>query len=148
MMRKFIYLFIATCFLVFVIYSWPEWWGDYSLGNNYHLLEGDNKDRVIVYCTGKNWGACHAGIAVVPSTKDTSTLYVENANEDNDWILAKTKNKDKSESYWIIYKNFKVDLNNCIKNNCDSIIQSHVTGPLTFHSFKSKLKELHIELNL
>lgn len=136
--------------------SCREMWGDHPLGNNLSLLEGDTKeDRIIVYCTGRSGGACISGIPVVPTYKrhyDSSgqnyAEYVEEATSNKKWVIAKTfQIKEKKENYWIISKNFNIENLDCAKVNCDSILQSHVIGPLDSAGFENKKKILNISLD-
>ncbi|MGB3131997.1 MAG: hypothetical protein WBB26_10010 [Saprospiraceae bacterium] len=128
-------------------------WGDNDLGNNFSLLEGDTvEDRVIVYCSGRSAGACTGGTFIVPvySRHMDSTgqyaEYVETAKSNADYIVAKTLLvKDKTTNYWIINKDFSIV--NCDKINCDSLIQSHVIGPIDKDKFQKKTSELKINLN-
>jgi hypothetical protein len=127
-------------------------WGDNELGDNFSLLEGDRaEDRVIVYCSGRSAGACVAGTFIVPSysrhmdTDGRYAEYVETAKSNSEFIIAKTKQiKAKRANYWIINKDFQIS--NCDNNNCDSIIQSHVLGPLDQSEFQQKTSELKINL--
>jgi len=128
-------------------------WGDNDLGDNFSLLEGDRtEDRTIVYCGGRSAGACTGGTYIVPSysrhmdPNGHYAEYVETAKSNDDFIIAKTLQvKDKVASYWIISKSFKII--NCDKINCDSIIQSHVFGPLDRSEFQKKTSELKINLS-
>jgi len=123
-------------------------WGDHYLGNNFDLIEGDRiEDRVIVYCTGRSAGACTGGTPIIPSNNDTLSLYVEKAKSDKKWIVAKTKNKDQSESYWIFDKDLNVNLDTCDLAEFNSVIQSHITGPLDSTEFESKRKMLNMSLD-
>ncbi len=127
-------------------------WGDNDLGDNFSLLEGDRtEDRIIVQCSGRSAGACIAGTYIVPSysqhmdTNGHYAEYVEIAKSNDDFIIAKTLQvKNKRANYWVISKGF--DITNCDKINCDSIIQSHVIGPLDQNEFQRKTSELKINL--
>ena len=127
-------------------------WGDNDLGDNFSLLEGDKvQDRVIVYCSGRSSGACFGGTPIVPTyygqfdENGHYAEYVENAKSNNKFIIAQTlKLKYKEKNYWIISKDMKIE--NCEKINCDSIIQSHVLGPMDSSEFQTKISELHIDL--
>jgi uncharacterized protein (DUF1015 family) len=71
------------------------------------------------------------------------TEYVETAKSNDNFIIAKTLLvKDKRENFWIIDKGFSID--NCGKINCDSVIQSHVFGPLDKNEFQKKASELKL----
>lgn len=127
-----------------------------KLGNGIYLLDGDRlEDRIIVKCTGWSFNDCIAGTYLIPRSYNDHfdshghyAAYVETAKSNRNWIIAKTiQVKDKKESYWIISKDFKINLDNCDKINCDSIIQSHVTGPLSLNEFKNKIKGLNINLS-
>lgn len=121
----------------------------HDLGDGLSLMEGDKtEDRVIVYCTGKSGGECFIGIPVIPSRRDSTSRYVEKAVSNQKWMLASTVNRNKSKSYWIVSKGFKVDIDNCETINCDSVIQAHVIGPLNIVAFKSQLKKLNIKPDL
>jgi hypothetical protein len=89
----------------------------------------------------------YTGIPIVPSRKDTTTLYAEEVRFDKNWILVKAVNKDRSAAYWIIDKNFEVDLTNCDSISCDSTIQAHVLGPFSIDRLTEKKLELNINLN-
>jgi len=127
-------------------------WGDNDLGNNFSLLEGDRiEDRIIVFCGGRSAGACMSGIPIVPvysrqfDSEGHYAEYVESAKSNNDFIIARTLQvNDKRENYWIISKSFNLD--NCDKVKCDSLIQSHVFGPLEQNEFQKKISELKVNL--
>jgi hypothetical protein len=127
-------------------------WGDNDLGDNFSLLEGDRtEDRVIVYCSGRSAGACIAGTFIVPSysrhmdTNGHYAEYVETAKSNDNFIIARTNVlNEKKANYWIINKDFEIA--NCDNINCDSIIQSHVLGPLNLSEFQKKASELNIDL--
>jgi hypothetical protein len=141
-------IMVSLLALIFSGTSCRQMWGDHPLGNNLDLLEGDHiQDRVIVFCTGKSGGSCVSGIPVIPSYKDLATWYVQVAESNEKWVIAMAMNRNKSNSYWIINKNFKVDLSNYGKTDCDSILQSHVIGPLNFAEFQNKIQELKTELD-
>src|SRR5215203_2650211 len=129
-----------------------QMWGDNDLGDNFSLMEGDRtEDKIIVYCSGRSAGVCMAGTFIVPSysrhmdTQGHYAEYVETAKSNDDFIIVKTNQiKEKKANYWIIDKDLKIA--NCDKINCDSIIQSHVLGPLDERAFQIKRAELKINL--
>ncbi|MBS0027948.1 hypothetical protein ACTJJ0_04750 [Chitinophaga sp. 22321] len=131
-------------------------WGAHDLGDKLTLLEGDKtEDRIIVYCTDKSGECCRGGISVVPSQErhyDTNGNYAEyvlTAKSNEKFVVTKTiQLKDKKENYWVISKGFNIMDLNCDKINCDSIIQSHIIGPLDSNAFENKMKELKIDLTL
>ncbi|OQP61161.1 hypothetical protein A3860_05435 [Niastella vici] len=140
--------------IIFFITSCNEMWGDHPLGNHLSLLEGDKKeDRIIVYC-GDEGGICHGGIPIVPTynrqfdEKGRYAEYVQTAISNKNWIIAETVQvKNKQKNYWIIKKAFDIENINCRKSNCDSIIQSYVTGPLSIADFQTQIKKLNIDLS-
>ena len=131
---------------------WRQMWGYNDLGDNFSLLEGDiSEDRIIVYCGGRIAGACKFGTPIVPvytrhmDSAGRYAEYVETAKSNDNFIIAKTLQvKDKRANYWIIDKSFSID--NCDKINCDSIIQSHVVGPLDKSEFQKKVAELKLNI--
>jgi len=137
-------LFISSCDW------WSGIWGNHPLGSHLSLWDGDKKeDRAIVYCEGN----CHGGILVVPiysrqfDEKGNYAEYVETVASNKKWIIVKTYQiREKKENYWIISKDFDITNLDCSKANCDSILQSYVTGPLNLTDFKIKLETLNIDL--
>ncbi|GEO11113.1 hypothetical protein [Segetibacter aerophilus] len=145
---------LTFLFFIGLLFSncWEQLWGDNDLGDNFSLLEGDRtEDRIIVYCSGRSAGACMAGTPIVPvysrhmDSEGQYAEYVETANSNDNFIIAKTVQlKDKRTNYWIITKGYGID--NCDKINCDSIIQSHVLGPLDQNQFQKEASKLKINL--
>ncbi len=143
--------------LIFLINSCGTFWGNHPLGNKFCLLEGDKtEDRIIAYCYNGYKGidqTCRGASCVIPTyarhfSNGHYAEYVNNAIADKDWIIAKTAEiKQNKENYWIINKAFNLKDYNCDKMNCDSVIQSHVIGPLTLVEFQNKIKELQIDLH-
>lgn len=135
--------------------SCNEMWGDHSLGNNLSLLEGDKKeDRIIVYCSNAG-GVCRSGIPVVPKyNRQFDSIgryaeYVELAVSNEKWVAVRTLEiKNGVKNYWLISKDFTLEKVDCQKINCDSILQSHVIGPLQFKEFYKIKDELNVKLNL
>ena len=140
-------------FMIFFITSCNEMWGHHPLGNHLSLLEGDKKeDRIIVYCSNEG-GTCYGGIPVVPTynrqfdEKGRYAEYVQRAVSNKNWVIAETLQiKNKQKKYWIIKKAFDIEDVNCKKINCDSIIQTYVTGPLSILEFQAETKKLNIDL--
>ena len=125
-----------------------------DLGNNIVLLEGDRKeDRIIVFCSSPNSNNCYSGVYIVPSLysnhmdlKGNYEEYVENAKSNSNWIIVKTKMVSTNiNRYWIIDKDFKLNVERCGKElDCAKLLQRQVTGPLSFNLFKNKCQELNI----
>jgi hypothetical protein len=138
-------------FTMFYFVSCNEWY-NHPLGNHLSLWDGDTKeDRIIVYCEGR----CYGGIYVVPtyarhydSSGQKYAEYVEEATSNKRWVIVKTYQiQEKKENYWLISKDFNIENLDCAKANCDSILQSHVTGPLSLSEFRSKLQTLNVDLD-
>lgn len=123
--------------------------GAHDLGNKLTLFERDNQEghNDIIYCSNYKDGCCFGGMYVIPSEGNQYYMYVDKAKSNDNWVIAKSiQEKDKKENYWIISKEFDIENLNCDEVNCDSIIQSHVMGPLEIESFNEKLSELEIDL--
>lgn len=127
-----------------------------KLGNGIYLLEGDRvEDRIIVKCSGWSYKECISGSYLIPRSYNNHfdsnghySEYVEEATSNKKWVIAKTLQiKDNKENYYIISKDFDITGLDCAKANCDSILQSHVTGPLTLTEFENKKKSMNIALN-
>ncbi len=145
-----IWFFLVFCFVYLDSCNLCALFGAHDLGDNFVLLEGDHvSDRIIVFCTTPS-GCCDAGIPVIPSRANTyGKEYVVAANSDERWIVVRTQTlNSESESFWIVDKNFDLNLDDCGKINCDSIIQSHVLGPLDLNSLQERKKELGIGLKI
>ena len=137
-MKIFVYCLLLT---TLVSCNICKLFGSHDLGSNFVLFEGDRvDDTIIVYCTTQK-GCCDAGIPAVPE-------HVENVDFNKRWIIARVINKDKTLSYWIIDKDFELDLEKCRDINCREIINSNITGPLTLAGFKAEKERLGIHLDL
>lgn len=155
-MQREVYFHASIFFVMaFFLFSCGGLIGNHSLGNNFSLLEGDRlEDRVIVYCYGGNSIDCRGGAYIVPTYErhyenNKYAEYVETAKSNNKWIIAKSiQVKDKKENYWIINKDFDIRNFNCKEVNCDSIILTYVTGPLSFVDFRQKVKELEVDMQI
>jgi hypothetical protein len=124
-----------------------------DLGNNFSLLEGDSeKDRVIVYCSGRSFGECISGMNVVPTyaihmENGKYAEYIQTAKSNDKWIIAESiKVEGRAKRYWIIDKRNQINLKECDTNNCDSILQTHVKGPMEIHTFIEMKENLKIDL--
>jgi hypothetical protein len=146
MSKNFGYIILHV--LVFFIVSCNGMEGEYPLGNHLSLWDNDKeKTAIIVYCEGD----CHGGIQVLPirERQTNSGEYVEEAISNKKWVIAKTfQIKENKENYYIISKEFNIENLDCAKANCDSILQSHVTGPMTLTEFENKKKSMNIALDL
>lgn len=125
-------LAVASCDYCSAVY------GEDKLGSRFTLVK-ENEDQVyILYCT--HGPCCRSGFNIVPSK-------VEKINFDNRWVIATSIQANKEESYWVIDKNFEIDLQNCDATKCDSVIMSHVKGPLGYSEFLQAKESLKIDLS-
>jgi uncharacterized phosphosugar-binding protein len=134
-------LIIGILFITSVYWN-PSIWGSHSLGKNLYSMEWDGGGQIIVYNDKPTGKTVFSGAYVIPSNKDTAqNLVVQKINYDNQWIIAKAVKKEiKQVYYFIIDKSFNIKGLDWHKDNCDSIIQSHV---FRFDSI-SFYKELNI----
>lgn len=141
-MKKYL-LFISLAFLFSSCNFWCKLWGDVNLGDNFSLMLGDNhEDRLLIYCSGRSGGCCHAGTPVIPSRNDMNTKYVDDAVNNDKWIIVRAINFDNTKSYFIIDKEFSIS----DKESEDSIIQAHVIGPMNPNDYSHKVDSLKIGL--
>jgi len=148
---------------MFLIHSCSSFFGSYDLGANFTLLDGDRvEDRIIVYCSpnnGDKW--CSGGMYIIPTYEKhykngKYAEYVEIAKSNERWIIAQSLDIiNKKKNYWIIDKSFKLEdkfkewpLSNADGLSFDSIIQSHILGPLSYKTFKEKKDTLDIKIIL
>ncbi|MEO9514057.1 MAG: hypothetical protein ABJN84_17845 [Flavobacteriaceae bacterium] len=146
-MKYFILITISTLFLSGC--SNCKLWGDNNLGGDFTLLEGDKiNDRLIVYCTSKEKpeDCCTSGIPIIPSREDKSTDYIEIADYNEQWIIVKGVNIDKSESYWYINKDFDTSWEYDDGGIFYNRIQNNVYGPYDKSEFEQELKTRNINL--
>lgn len=142
MVKKiFILLFVAT--------SLKACFSDHiDLVDKFRLLEGDgDNDRYLVYCTGYDDDkSCISGLYVVPTVGQQYQTYVKRIESDKDWIVVQSiQRHTKEEGYWIVNK-FDLTGKNCDAIDCDSLIRSHVVGPLDSLQFNERVKQLGIKL--
>jgi hypothetical protein len=142
-------LTIALLIVLLITLDSCEFYGNKDLGNKLTLFARDSPEGHydIVYCSKYDIGGCIAGIYVLPTADDKYYMYVKSAKSNDKWVVAKTiRTADQKENYWIISKDFSLENVDCNSEDCDSIIQSHVTGALDNQEFITKTKELGIDL--
>lgn len=134
-MKK-ILLFI---FIVFIYVSCSSLWGETDLGNNFTLIEADQDDISIIYCTTKN---CTSGITIVPSK-------VIDYNFNSKWIIAKSQSDGGDEQYWIIDKDVMMSKDSDISSKLifEKQIEACTIGPVDLIEFKKELKDRQIDLD-
>lgn len=134
-----IIIFISGCCAFF---------GSHKLGGNLFLLEGDNiKDRIIVFCVGKDkQGCCYSGSCIIPkyhmNNEGRYAEYVEIAKSNRKWVIVKTYQIFKMKNnYWIVDKSFDENV-----VSSQSITSSYLIGPLDSVQFYQKVKDKGIKL--
>lgn len=110
--------------------------GETDLGNKFALVEADENNKSILYCTSSK--CCYVGHTVVPKN-------VVSYKRNNKWIIAKSENNGVA-NYWVIDKEFRLEFK--YDSGMEKEIMSHVTGPLDSISFVNILKDRHIKLAL
>lgn len=109
--------------------------GETALGNKFALVEADEYNKSILYCTSPK--CCYAGITIVPAN-------VVSFKRNYKWIIAKSEDKEEF-NYWIIDKEFTVEFRYDSKMREE--ILSHVIGPLDSIAFNKELKNRRIGLS-
>ena len=132
-MKLLFVLLLLTVTIFLVSCNYCELWGATSLGNNFSLVESDEKHVAIDYCVSK---CCDSGIPIVPAN-------ITEYNFDTKWIVAKSENSTGS-TYWVIDKNFKTKFG--YGSDMREKILSNVLGPLDSVEFIKKIKQNHIDL--
>jgi hypothetical protein len=112
-----------------------KFFGETTLGNRFALVEADEKNKSILYCTSPE--CCYVGITVVPAN-------VVSFKRNSKWIIAKSEDKA-GVKYWIIDKAFTVEFKK--DSGMEKEVMSHVIGPLDVVSFKKELETQRIKLN-
>ena len=109
--------------------------GETALGNKFALVEADEHNKSILYCTSPK--CCYVGHTVVPTNVIS---YKRNSR----WIIAKSENKEGAK-YWIIDKRFTIEFK--YDSGMEKEIMSHVTGPLDSTAFNEELKSRDVKLS-
>ena len=119
----------------------PEWNGSYYLGNNLYMMDWERGNKIIVHCSNKSGRTCYGGSPVIPHNYPRE-VYVQSAKADDKWIIVKAiTTEDNNVCYYLIDKSFNIKGLDWDVVNCDSIIQSQITGPLdslNFEQLKNK----------
>lgn len=150
-MRRIFAFILFWVFLIFVINSCSDCksWGDNNLGGEFTLLEGDKvDDRIIIYCIGRENpnDCCTGGIPIIPSREDKKVNYIESANYNDKWLIAKGIHFDKTVSYWILNKSFDTSWEYDDGGIFYNRIQSNVYGPYDWVTFTEESEQRGIEL--
>lgn len=152
MMKKIITtlgILLTIGFILIISSEWtfPSISGSHSLGNNLYMMDWDGGGEIIVYGTNIRGNTCYGGIYVVPSVEHNNKVKVTTAKSNDKWIIVKaTQLSDNTIKYYLISKNFNPDNLDCKKQNCDSLLQSYISGPLDSVSFINKLTHEGINL--
>ena len=133
------YILFAFCstmlMIIFLSCNTCKSFGETTLGNKFALVEADEKNKTILYCTSPQ--CCYVGITVVPAN-------VVSYKRNSKWIIAKSEDKA-GVKYWIIDKAFTIEFKK--DNGMEKEIKSHVIGPLDFVAFKKEIESQQIKLS-
>lgn len=114
--------------------------GDRSLGNNLKVVEGDNEDEsAIIYCPNEN-KPCSDGLKLVD--------HVDDVRSNHEWTVARSIDKDKKESYWIINMAFTSGDKDCRNEDCGDYVKTFVNGPMSREDFDGMRDELDIKIDV
>jgi len=109
--------------------------GVIDLGSNYMLINADESDVFLIYCTTKRH-CCNVGITLVPK-------LIDSIGYNSNYIIARSLSKEGSY-YWIIKKGefdeIEYDLGFSEK------VKQGVWGPLNYYSFDSIIKKKEISI--
>ena len=122
---------VIVCFLFFINTSewlWPEFNGSYNLGNGIYMIEWDGGGKLIVKGSNIKGNTCYGGEYIIPTYENSYdnnghfAEYVVDAKSNNNWIIAKTDNKQKQQAkYYIINKTEGIE-----QLNIDEIVEQYV----------------------
>lgn len=133
------YVLFAFCFAMIIISflscNTCKSFGETALGNKFALVEADENNKSILYCTSPK--CCYVGHTVVPTN-------VVSYKRNSKWIIAKSEDKG-GVSYWIIDKGFTIEFK--YDSGMEKEIMSHVIGPLDSAAFNKELENRQIRLN-
>lgn len=134
------YTLFVFCIVVLMISSFScstcKSFGETALGNKFSLVEADESNKSILYCTSPE--CCYVGITVVP-------VNVVSYKKNSKWIIAKSEDKGRI-NYWIIDKEFTIEFRH--DSGMEKEIMSHVIGPLDNTAFHKESEKLQVRLSL
>lgn len=145
-------LILILLFLSLTIISlwfYPEFWGSKYLGNNFYAMDWDGNTKIIVYNDKSLTRAVFSGAYIIPDPNNKNNRYgveIKDIKFNDRWIIVKTKNSTNIESFFLIDKNFNIKGLDWQKDNCDSIIQLHITHCKDLNSFYRYLTDKKINL--
>ncbi|MDX2046937.1 MAG: hypothetical protein SFU87_09125 [Chitinophagaceae bacterium] len=129
-------LFTAMVMVAFLSCNTCKSFGETALGNKFALVEADEKNKSILYCTSPK--CCYVGHIVIPTN-------VVSYKRNSKWIIAKSEDKGEFK-YWIIDKGFTIEFKK--DSGMEKEIMSHVIGPLDSTTFNKELESRQIRLSL
>ena len=136
MLRKITLRTTLTLVLISTVLSCKESvCGEIQLGSRF-VVALEQKRNQIIYCTTDDY-CCNSGWNAVP-------MGLTDYGFDERWIIARTR----TDEYWIIDKDFDIDLSNCQDKDCDKLLTDHIKGNLKPAEFEKQKKELGIEIDL
>lgn len=138
---------VASAIFFFFLSPWlsPSLCGSHNLGNNLYLIDWYNDSQVIVYCTAKRGRTCDSGKNIFEDKITGSNVIIENVESNRKWIIVDAF-QDKCKCYFLIDKSFDIKGLDWDKDNCDSIIKSHITHFDNKEDFYSELENLGIKM--
>lgn len=122
-----------TIGLIISVFSCKEkFCGEIQLGNRFVVALEQERNQII-YCTSDDY-CCDSGWNAVP-------MGLTDYGSNEKWIIARTK----ADKYWIIDKEFDIDLDSCMDNqNCHKVLTDHIKGNLTEEEFIKNQTELGV----
>lgn len=152
LIRNIAIIFFSIFTLVIALFfssEWlfPEWNGSYDLGNNLYVMDWEKGTKIIVHCSNKRGKTCYGGSPVIPHNYPREA-YVKSAKANDKWIIVKAiKTENNSTCYYLVDKSFDIEGLDWQKNNCDSIIQSHIKEYFDLKIFYEDLKNKKIDFS-
>ncbi|GHT17536.1 hypothetical protein FACS189429_1830 [Bacteroidia bacterium] len=147
------FIIVILIFGLFITAEWwcPSMWGSHKLGNNLYAMDWDGGVQIIVYNDNPHGRTVYSGAYVIPNPNTTDSIYnvrIQNINFNKKWVIVKAESvTNNKECYFLIDKSFNLKGLDWQKDNCDSIIQSHITEYSDFPTFYQELQNRKIELD-
>jgi len=144
-------IIITLLIILFFTSEWwfPSMWGSHSLGNNLYALDWDSGGQIIVYNENPKGRTVYSGVYIIPNPNSNDSAFnvsIRNIKFNKEWVIIKAEQQHNEYCYFLIHKNFNIKGLDWQKDNCDSIIQNSITGPLDSMAFYNLLRERNIDL--
>ena len=140
---------IVIFILLFMTSEWwcPSMWGSHCLGNNLYAMDWDGGVQIIVYNDRPSGRTVYSGAYIIPSSDNIYQVQIEDIKFNKEWIIVQANhNNEHKKCYFLIHKNFSIKGLDWQKDNCDSIIRSHIKVYYDLPVFNGELKEKKIDL--